>query len=445
MFFLRMRVFLSILFLISTAACSGLGPPLAVQGQDQPEPSVQPSEPASPTLPAGQAVPTDTPAPSPTPPIPTETAAPPNPICVTPQPHPDFQRGDFGQYSQASLAFLNSGATVEELSQALYDAGVANQPRTAAANDMTGDGQQDVVVSIYNPNSRRTPPSGTLLIFVCGSGSYNLAFQLAAPEDQGVPGIRFLQDLNADGKADLVTSQGTCGASTCFETVKILTWTGAGFENALEGSGADLPDPDIQIQDPQVNGIYQLVITAGGAGSVGAGPQRIVTRTWTYDPASQHWKPGPDELASSTYRIHVLQDADTAFKKGDYALAEALYGQVRDDQPPLADWMDPATEKANLGAYAAYKILVIKTLQKKSSQAQKDLASMNAGLAAKSPEQAYAEMAREYITAYAVDPSTACAIVKRYAASHAGRVLDPLGSKIFGYSNRDFQPEDMCP
>ncbi|HVN56132.1 MAG TPA: hypothetical protein VMT46_17505 [Anaerolineaceae bacterium] len=436
MVFAKLKIFLGLILLVFIAACSSLGTPQAVQGQV--EPTVQPGETVFPTLPVTQSAPTDTP-------VPTQAASLPNPLCVTSQSHPDFQRGDFGQYPQAILRFLNGGATVEELSKSLYDAGVASQPRTAMADDMTGDGQQDVVVSIFNPNSRRIPPSGTLLIYVCESSGYRQAFQLATTEDQGAPGIRFLQDLNADGKADLVTSQGSCGASTCFEAVQILTWNGSEFDNALEGSSADLADPDIQIKDPGSSGVYQLVITAGGAGSLGAGPQRIVTRTWIYDPASQHWKPGSDQVASSTYRIHVLQDADVAFKKGDYALAEALYRQVRDDQPALADWMDPVSEKANLGAYAAFKIIVIETVQKKSTQAQKDLASITGNVEARSPQQAYVEMAREFVSAYAVDPSTACAIIKRYAASHAGQVLDPLGSKVFGNSNRDIQPEDLCP
>jgi len=85
------------------------------------------------------------------------------------------------------------------------------------AIDLTGDGKQDVAVSNLRSGLRSGPTWGKLLLFVCQEGVYRLLHHQASGEGSGAPGIRYLQDLNGDGIAELVVGSPTCGASTCFE------------------------------------------------------------------------------------------------------------------------------------------------------------------------------------------------------------------------------------
>jgi len=41
--------------------------------------------------------------------------------------------------------------------------------------------------------------------------------------------------------------------------------------------------------------------------------------------------------------------------------------------------------------------------------------------------------------------SAGCAAAKEYASANQKDVLDPLGSDVYGYTNREFTLEDLCP
>ena len=184
------------------------------------------------------------------------------------------------------------------------------------------------VVGVYLRPARRTSPAGALYIYICQNSSYQKAYQRNSLANFGAPGIRYLQDLNADGKADLVTSQSVCGVSTCFEFGGYLSWMGTGFRNRLTGSADDLPYPDIQVKAAGGDGIYDLIILGGSIGSAGAGPQRGKTRTWKYDSAFRVWAVASDVLEPSSYRVHVLYDADAALRRGEVEAALVAYQQV---------------------------------------------------------------------------------------------------------------------
>jgi hypothetical protein len=201
-----------------------------------------------------------------------------------------------------------------------------------------------VAVSIYDPASSLIPPGGKLLLFVCQEGVYRMLLHQASAEGSGAPGIRYLQDLNRDGIAELVVGSPTCGASTCFEEVQILGWTGADFEDLLVGSTIEIPSPVINLLDPQEDGVVDLEISGGGYGSVGAGPQRSKSMVWPYNPSTARWQDPQERLESSNYRIHVLQDADQAARKRQFEQALPIYGRVVDDTG-LIDWVEPELEK----------------------------------------------------------------------------------------------------
>lgn len=365
--------------------------------------------------------------------------------CTPGQDQPELNVGDFDQYPQAIRDFLNNGGTPSDLDEALYNAGVANQPVAVKTADMTGDGQEEVVVSIFNPASQTMPPAGTLMIYACQSGAYQQDYQQDSKQAWGAPGIRYLQDLNADGKAELIASAGSCGAHTCFEDVEILAWDGEQFKNLLDGDTKEIPYPDIRITDEDGDGIYNVEIAGSGYGSVGAGPQRNVTDIWRYDPSSGMWNFDQQVFQESNYRIHVLQDAETATKNGDYANALVLYNRVINDTS-LEDWMDPETEKANLSAYALFKSGVVYTIEGQEDLAKTTFAQLSSSYPPDEPQHAYVDMANAFQQAYTSDGlEAACSAARTSASKHSDQILAPLGPQAFGYANPEIHSDDVCP
>jgi hypothetical protein len=282
------------------------------------------------------------------------------------------------------------------------------------------------------------------MIYVCKSGQYELAYEQTSEESRGAPSIRFLQDLNADGTAELITSEAACGASTCFESIQVLNWDGDSFVNRLQNGSDDLPFPTIELTDQDSDQVYHIEVTGSGTGSVSAGPQRNLTRVWAYLPGTQQWELTGDTPGPSDYRIHVLHDADSLSNEGSYEDALLLYGRVADDIT-LVDWTDPEMEREILGAYARYRMVVLYDRLGQTSFAETALDDMESLYPSGYPQRPYYEMAQEFREAYVASGfSAGCQAAREYAAAHPEQVLDPLGSQNFGYGNKDYIPEDVC-
>ncbi|HJW89651.1 MAG TPA: VCBS repeat-containing protein [Anaerolineales bacterium] len=430
----RLGTFLLIL-LIATQACNV---PL-------------PGGPPTPTVASPQPTPSETPAPATSTPRiePTPTAGSP---AATPDPHCRLEDKsavlapvDFAGYPQAVLDFINAGGTLQDLDAALYAAGVANQPVAVASGDLTGDGVQDVIVSIYDPGSLVIPPEGVLLVYTCHAGQYGLAHRQISEEGFGAPGIRYLQDLTNDGVDELVVSSAICGAHTCFEDAQVLAWDGEGFVDKLEGSTSDLPYPDVRIEDPDGDGIFDIVVVGSGFGSVGAGPQRNLMRRWSLLRETQGWQLLEDTLGPSNYRVHVLHDAEKAALEGDFDLALLLYGRVAQDTT-LEEWTDPETERANLGAYALFKTAVVYLLQGREEFAESTFEQQRVTYPPGEIGYAFVELAAAFQKAYAEGgiPS-GCAAARQFAEVQTEQVLQPLGLDTYGYANPEYTPENICP
>ncbi len=374
--------------------------------------------------------------------VPTPTSS--GPACVPADPGVGLPESAYENYPEVILAFLNAGGTLERLGAGLYDAGVASLPVTASAADMTGDGKQEVAVSIFEPGSEAFVPPGTLLLYRCQEARFELALAERSEVPNGPPHLWYLQDLNADGAAELVVSEPVCGAHTCFEDVRVLAWNGSGFENVLEGSTADLANPDVRITDDDGDGVYDLELAGGGISSVGAGPPREARRIWA-DTGDGRWALEGEVFGEPVYRIHALHDAEAAARVGDFENALVLYARVIEDDN-LEDWLDPEVERANLAAYAGYKTVVLFTLQEQSGFAELALAGLREAHPPDGLGAPYVKMASVFLEGHEQGGvAQGCADAIAFAAANVETVLAPLGEGVFGYGNPSVAAADMCP
>lgn len=409
-------------------------PPTDVAYGDQVEPTGVPATPfvgASPTsLPGPTAGPQVTPQPI-TCPVP--SGSPPVPSLQAP-----------ASYIQDVLAFLNGGGSPHDLQLQIQSAGLSPQAGIPLAQqDFNGDGLNDVAVSLLTPDASSIMVPGYLYVFVCIGQAYALAYQSAAVAQFGAPEIIDARDLNADGAADLLLARETCGAHTCFSRLEALTWRQNALVNVLHGESDDLPYPSIRVVGPGPAGRFDIAVTGTGIGSAGAGPYRGITRTWAWNAAGDALVPGPDLTLPSTYRIHILNDADQADLGGSYAAALQLYDQVIHDDS-LQDWVDPSSERANLSAYALFREVVTELQVNDVAAAQTDYQALRNAYPPASLGGAYGLLAQAFWTAYQSTNSIglACAQAQAFAQANEATILQPL---YFGYANPVYTAADICP
>jgi hypothetical protein len=335
--------------------------------------------------------------------------------------------------------FVNEGGSLDLLQSSLKAAGLSPPGNPGlVSSDFTGDGYKDLAITLLNPSPEKVIPPGYLFIYQCQTNRFELVHTTPDQADWSAPLIEAQEDFDKDGSVDLLIRRQSCGAHTCFDKLQVLIWNGREFENRLEGSSEDMPSPDLEIRRHPM----EIVVTAQGINSVGAGPFRPYERHWEWDEHSNTFIPSPDVLLPSNYRVHVLHDADKAAQEGNYFLALDLYRRVIMDET-LHDWVDPPNERLVLDAYALFKQMLILIAAEDFQSAEAVLTEMRKEISPDSRASSYLELAElTWDESQSQNLVALCKTIRSFAANHEAEVLSPL---YFGYANPSYGPEDICP
>ena len=421
---------------------------------------VGPQTPNAPTvIPLVTVTPEATPAPAtetPAPVTPTATAALsacPAPASPTPPAKPDV----FTSIADALLPYLSAGATATATRELLVSWGVIFSAPDGAetlggvyqAKLLPGNDLQTVAVMFDPDVQMATIRAGEVAVYTCVGGAVQLTYRaLADPSFAGAvgyPRVLSTADVNGDGLDELSFVTGECGASTCFDSVTVLSFQPDGGVSNLISDFTPQPFPAFTFTPAAGGATQDLSVQVGQYGSAGAGPQRRVTQTWSWNGAT--FTLTNSLVEPPVYRLHALHDGDTAFRKGDYATATALYQRVVSD-PSLKSWDGLAPmrdEDKVLGAFALFRLVELAAIQKDAANLGPAYESLKGAAQEGSPGELYGLMGDAFYSAYTAsgDYTQACDAAVSYAAKSANTYV-LLGSQMFGYANYDYQPADMC-
>ncbi len=393
-------------------------------------------------------------------PLPTATLRPtvtptptPIPSCPAPNPSAAWTPPDmFAGYPEAIQAYLTAGGSRESLVTILSNASSINdQWGGVQAFDLTGDDVPETIVWIFDPAAidRGAAPDGMLLVYGCVNRKAMLLYVDDPQESQSMVRIVRLGNLiGAKHGGQVAIQSSICGAHTCFNTFDILGWNGTTFISLMAAPLTLPAGTYLLTQSPQESALG-IEAHAGMIASVGAGPQRTETQIWKWNGAqyvkvSSKWSP-------VEYRIQAVYEGDDAFNAGDYSTAIDWYSRVITDDS-LKDWLTEiqypkAHDRDTLRAYARFRLLLIGVLRG-DANAHDQLDQLTAEFPEGSPVHDTQQMAQVFWDKYQAtqDLKAACAAANAYAnASDNDQYLIVDDLNLFGYANRTYTSDDMCP
>lgn len=400
------------------------------------------------------APPTQTPLPTA---APTAPARPANSECPAPANPSLPQLPASAQMASALLGYLNAGATLEQAGAALAAWGASTlEPGTnLAIGGVTSarllpkeDAQVIAVFSLAQGNGVATR-AGDVLVAACDKGQYRAIYLASQDAAFGAPvpnpRLHSVLDVTGDGIADASFTSGECGSGTCINGLTVLAHLPAQDTFGLTNISQDIAGAPNATFSFASNGAGQVLTIAHGTfNDVNAGPQRGSSETWAFNGVVMGQTGASREPA--LYRIHVLHDADDAFRKKDFAGATALYNRVISDAG-LQAWDGPGAlkeELSALGAFAQFRLAQLALAQGNVAGANAAFASL-ASMPANPESQPYAAMAKAVNDALTdmKDLIVACNTAVAFAEKNP-QTYEQLGSATFGFSNPDYLPADMC-
>jgi hypothetical protein len=343
----------------------------------------------------------------------------------------------FAVYPDAIAARLNlPGKTLNDLQAWLAACGAlveGDSGVTPAA--LQSPTSADVVAAIVDPAAASPETKGALTIYHAQpQGGYTLAHTV---DGKGVVTLLRADDINADGKGDLVWTDTTCGLHACFSTLSVGSWDGKGYQAWIAGDPT-MASAEYAFQDILPEGRGEEILVHGGViESPDAGPQR----TWTETYASLNG--APYTLVSQKYDksvclYHAIQDADTllgSWATGGFDPAIAAYQAALNDPALTACWT-VKDEVPLLKDFARFRLVVSYVAGGQSGKA--------AAIAAQIEQPALKGAADAFLKSYQASGSIIQACRDTTAAAQANPAAWQFLAD-WGLANPTFAPEDLCP
>ncbi len=297
---------------------------------------------------------------------------------------------------------------------------MSDQAGALRAGDLNGDGKSDVVALVVGQDETSLGPdrqgSRMMVYYQSFGDAYSLIFM---PPTLGLGSLLALEDINVDGKLDLVWVDTVCNF-LCLSTVEVLSWDGD-FVNSHIRKGATIANGAVRLAPvPATNpGQGQQIILEGGISGLIPDEQQVdrvelwesihgasFQRVW--------FEYNPDNPASRCMGL-ALVEADVVLEGASaygYGPALQLYRDVLDDptlQACSVTGTPSATELKLLRGLAYFRLVQVHALTGDMRSALLALDEMQSELS----DNPFIAIARDWRAAYAAaaHPVTACQMV----------------------------------
>jgi len=332
--------------------------------------------------------------------------------------------------------YLDAGGSPATLANVLsaWDARPASGSPTQQA-DLTGDGLPEIVVFYEDPLSETIPRASRLAIYTCQSGGVHKIYSYYPGEWLGLASVG-VEDLTADGVADLAFTELSCGAHTCWSTLHVWSWNGVDFSEQV-GGDFTLPYAIFALEDARV------LATSGGIGSVGAGPQRAYTETWAWNGSVITLS--TSQVGPARYRYHAFQDGDEALFRSEFDSAYWSYMTLLTDNT-LISWegfYGAEEERRWLAALAHWRLVLMGLKLENYADAEAHYERLQEGFPPHTPGHAVTVLAELFWDRYLEVGNIAYGCEAFINTPEAVEVLDFLNS--YGYANPTYTKEALCP
>jgi hypothetical protein len=309
-----------------------------------------------------------------------------------------------------------------------------------ASGDVDGDGLDELIYAVTVPGD--PAPPGDVWFFDDEGTNYRLFTSARALANEILAGVNIeaFVDLTGDGAPEAVISTQTCDGDRC-TTSFVIASAHRGF--AVE----DLAPEELVVEstegltfedgtDDQLTDL--LVRREADTEDPAAGPQRatVLVVSWSGLRFRVDEEPDPPE-----YLIHLIEDADEAYRTGDLDRASDLYLQAAADLS-LRDWKVEQGERASraeLQPYALFRAALaaqrqgdpataLQLLQRASDEHQNSLHGRAAGIYAQALGSGNAA-------------STACTASESYLG-----VLESVYREAwdYGFANAEHRITELC-
>ena len=223
-----------------------------------------------------------------------------------------------------------------------------------AVGDIDGDGLDELIYAVGVPGD--PAPPGDVWFFDDAGAGYRLFTSARALANEILAGVNIeaLVDLTGDGAPEAVISTQTCDGERC-TTSFVIASAHRGF------SVEDLTPDDLTVssteglvfEDGSDDQLTDLLIRREpDDDDPAAGPERASTLTVTWSGLRFRVDEEPDP---PEYLIHLVVDADEAYRTGDLELAADLYLQAAADIS-LRDWKAESGQRASRAELQPYSL-----------------------------------------------------------------------------------------